>query len=157
MPHASAGPGAVLLASRPCQRSAPAALVPDGPVQRRFQGQSVIGVSASLRQRERGLGIRPPHLVGSAGFRMCQPGLRRGFPARRRFVGFASVWMRAERAALAAESVKFQRRGDPAVGRDSWGLPGPSASGQGRGLAWGGRARPACILSNLVQAFLSPE
>ena len=79
--HASAGPGVEPLASRPCQQSAPAALVPDGPVQRRFQGQSVIGVSAALRQRERDLGVRPSPSAGSVALYMCQPGLRRGFIA----------------------------------------------------------------------------
>lgn len=115
--HASAGPGAVLLASRPCQRSAPAAVVPDGPVQRRFQGQSVSCVSAALRQRERGLWVRS--------VRLRRPGLWRSacaraacgaaFRPRRRFVGFAIEWTRA---APAAESVEFQRRGHSAVGRD---------------------------------------
>lgn len=129
---------------------------PNGSVQRRLQGQSVIGVSAALGQHERGLGIRPPPARPGQWRSACaSPACGAAFQHRRRFVGFASERIRAAGAAAAPESVEFQRTGDLAVGHDSWGLRGPSAAGQDRGLACGGRARPAWILSSLVQAFLS--
>lgn len=61
---------------------------PDGSVQRRFQGQSVLGVPAALRQRERDLGDRPRPLAGAAALGESQPGLRRGFP-----VSEAPFWL----------------------------------------------------------------
>lgn len=86
-------PVAVLLAPRPLQRSLSAARIfpapsrhncPDGPVQRRFQGQSVLGVPAALRRRERdrgggGRGTVSVSRPGAAAFVVSQPGLR-GFP-----------------------------------------------------------------------------
>lgn len=149
MLHASAGPGVELLPSRPCQQSAPAALVPHGPVQRRFQGQCVIGVSAALRQAWGSVRLPRPGQWRSACVRpACSAATRH----LRRLVGFASEWIRAAGAALTAESIEFQRKGDLAAGRDSWGLRGLSTAGQGRGLACGSQARR---VSSLVQAFLS--